>query len=239
MEAVTHGLYDDMLTQTHVLIAGATGSGKSVVINGMIYNALFASDEKVKFILIDPKRVELALYRDLPHTICYASEPDTMIAALDRAMNIVESRYDAMQRDGLRKYRGSHIYVIIDELADLMTTCRKQVQPLIQRLCQIGRAANVHVIAATQCPLAAVIPTPIKVNFDCIMGLHTRCRRDSINIMEEAGCEELPRYGYGYYRRPERTSLVEIPMYNDDEIETLVNFRLAEARGAEPARRIA
>ena len=191
-----------MLQQPHLLIAGATGSGKSVVINGIITTALKDSPAAVQFIFIDPKRVELVDYRPLPHTLKYASEPGDMVQALQYAMDTTERRYKAMQSRHEKNYSGGAVYVIIDELADLMTTNRKHVQPLIQRLAQIGRAANVHIIAATQCPLSAVIPTPIKVNFDSRVGLRTRSKQDSRNILGLPGCETLPRYGQGYYMTP-------------------------------------
>jgi S-DNA-T family DNA segregation ATPase FtsK/SpoIIIE len=217
-----YSLYADMLEQTHLLIAGATGSGKSVVINGIIATSLKDSPAQVQYIFIDPKRVELAQYRPLPHCIAYASEPDSMIQALRTAMDIIESRYKAMQRQGARKYAGSHIYVVIDELADLMTTNKKQVQPLIQRIAQVGRAANVHIIAATQCPLSAVIPTPIKVNFDSRVGLRTRSRQDSRNILGRGGCELLPSYGQGYYMTAQGIELYKIPMYDQATTSTLI-----------------
>jgi S-DNA-T family DNA segregation ATPase FtsK/SpoIIIE len=224
MEMRVYDIYEDMLNQTHLLIAGATGSGKSVVINGMIFNAMFNAPDDAQFILVDPKRVELVMYRDLPHTMVYASEPHDMVKALETAIEKVDTRYKYMQRVGLRKYDGGHIYVVIDELADLMTTNKREVQPLIQRLCQIGRAANVHVIAATQCPLASIIPTAIKVNFDSRVGLRTRSAQDSRNILGETGCEKLPRYGYGYYMTAEGCKLHEIPMYSGDEIKVLVDY---------------
>lgn len=217
-------LYRDMLTQPHLLVAGATGSGKSVVINGIIHTALLESPAKYQFILIDPKRVELNEYRKLPHVIRYASEPAEMIQALDYAMTITETRYKEMQRKHLRKYEGPAVYVIIDELADLMTTNRKQVQPLIQRLAQIGRAASVHIIAATQCPLSAVIPTPIKVNFDARVALRTRSAQDSRNILGLKGCELLPRYGEGFYMTPDGLTRYYIPMYPDAERQRIIKY---------------
>ena len=217
-------LYKDMLQQPHLLVAGATGSGKSVVINGIIYTALHDSPAAVQFILIDPKRVELISYKTLPHTITYASEPAAMIAALNQAMQITESRYRAMQSRHERKYSGGAVYVIIDELADLRTTNKRQVQPLLQRLCQIGRAANVHVIAATQCPVSAVIPTPIKVNFDSRVALRTRSAQDSRNILGIKGCECLPRYGQGYYMTPEGLILYNIPMHPAEDITQIVQY---------------
>lgn len=219
-----YSLYRDMLKQPHLLIAGATGSGKSVVINGLVYTAMYDSPAAVQFILIDPKRVELVDYKPLPHTLMYASEPGEMVEALEKAMEITESRYKAMQRQRVKKYPGGALYVIIDELADLMTTARRQVQPLIQRLAQIGRAANVHIIAATQCPLATVIPTPIKVNFDSRVALRTRSAQDSRNILGLTGCELLPRYGQGYYMTPDGLKLYNIPMQPQEGINALVKY---------------
>lgn len=219
-----YSLYRDMLKQPHLLIAGATGSGKSVVINGLVYTAMYDSPAAVQFILIDPKRVELVDYKPLPHTLMYASEPGEMVEALEKAIEITESRYKAMQRQRVKKYPGGALYVIIDELADLMTTARRQVQPLIQRLAQIGRAANVHIIAATQCPLATVIPTPIKVNFDSRVALRTRSAQDSRNILGLTGCELLPRYGQGYYMTPDGLKLYNIPMQPQEDINALVKY---------------
>ena len=144
-----YALYNDMSVQPHLLIAGATGSGKSVVVNGIIYNLLHNTPDRVQLILIDPKRVELSQWQRVPHCIVYASEPDNMPEALRRAMQITEDRYRDMQRRWLRTYDGGHVYVIIDELADLMTTQKRAVLPVLQRLCQIGRAARVHVILHT------------------------------------------------------------------------------------------
>ena len=219
-----YSLYADMLQQTHLLIAGATGSGKSVVINGIVATSLKDSPAQVQYIFIDPKRVELLQYRRLPHCIAYASEPGSMIQALHAALDIIESRYTTMQKQGVRKYTGSNVYIVIDELADLMTTSRKQVQPLLQRIAQIGRAANVHIIAATQCPLSAVIPTPIKVNFDSRVGLRTRSKQDSRNILGCGGCECLPSYGQGYYMTAQGIDLYKIPMYKPDIVQGLTDY---------------
>lgn len=217
-------LYKDMLQQPHLLIAGATGSGKSVVINGLIYTALFGSPATVQFILIDPKRVELVDYSRLPHILKYASEPGNMVQALQYAINLTESRYKAMQAQHIKKYQGSAIYIVIDELADIMTTNKRQVQPLLQRLAQVGRAANVHIIAATQCPLREIIPTAIKVNFDARVGLRTRSAQDSRNILGMNGCELLPRHGQGYYMTPEGTQLYNIPMYPEEKLREMVQY---------------
>lgn len=220
-------LYLDMSKQTHLLIAGASGSGKSVVINGII-QALLAckTPAHCQFVLLDPKRVELSIYKGLPHCVSYASENGAMIQALRFTLDIIDGRYKSMQAQNLRKYNGPDLYVIIDELADLMTTAKKDVQPLLQRICQIGRAACVHVIAATQCPLASIIPTAIKVNFDSRVGLRTRSAQDSRNILGCTGCETLPRYGFGYYMTPELLVPTRYPlhMFSDSDIQILIDY---------------
>ena len=219
-----HTLFADMAKQPHLLIAGATGSGKSVALNGIISTLLYQSPVNCEFILIDPKRVELAEYKHLPHTIIYASEPAEIVAALEKTVAIIEKRYRKMSSRRKKNSTSSHVYVCIDELADLMTTNKKKVQPLLQRICQIGRAANVHVIACTQCPLSAVIPTPIKVNFDARLGLRTRSAQDSRNILGYAGLETLPRYGQGVYMTPEEDTLYNIPYIPDEERQRLIKW---------------
>lgn len=219
-------LYLDALAQPHLLIGGTTGSGKSVLVNGLIYTALYRAPCDAQFILIDPKRVELSPIRPAPHVLRYASEPDTMPAALCYAMQQTESRFTMMQAQGVKKWAGGDLYVIIDELADLMTTNRKTVQPLIQRLCQIGRAARVHVIACTQTPITRVIPTEIKVNFDSRFILRTRTAQDSRNLMDRPGAELLPRYGSAYYSTPDYIppALVTVPMIPEADLSARVKW---------------
>jgi len=217
-------LYKNMASENHLLIAGATGSGKSVVINGIISTLLHESPSTARMILIDPKRVELIAYKDLPHTISHATEPDEIVSSLQQALTITDQRYSDMAKRHIKTFDGSHVYVIIDELADLMTTDKRRVQPLIQRLAQIGRAARVHIIAATQCPLATVIPTAIGVNFDSRVALRTRNAQDSRNILGTTGCELLPRYGQGYFRTADGIQLYRLPMVSESEIDSLVSW---------------
>lgn len=129
-----YNLFSDMLHQPHLLVAGATGSGKSVVINGIITTALKDSPAAVQFIFIDPKRVELVDYRPLPHTLKYASEPGDMVQALQYAMDTTERRYKAMQSRHEKNYSGGAVYVVIDELADLMTTNKNRCSRLYNAL---------------------------------------------------------------------------------------------------------
>lgn len=217
------GLYVDMAKQTHLLIAGKTGSGKSVVINGIIYGLLsrFFPGE-CNLILMDPKRVELSQYSHLPHCMYYATEQRQNAVALDMALSDIELRFSIMQRNGEKRYKAGETYIVIDELADLMTTDKNTIVPRLQRIAQIGRAAGYHIIAGTQCPLTEVIPTKIKVNFDSIMGLKTVTRQHSRNILDMPGCELLPRYGQGFYRTPDGTQKVLIPMIPETELNRIV-----------------
>lgn len=215
-------LFLNMIQQPHILIAGASGSGKSVMLNGIICTILHRPPTAAQLILIDPKRTELNEYAAAPHTLLHATEPDEIPAALGYALQIIDRRFKAMQAATERIYSGADLYIIIDELADLMTTQKKQVTPLLQRIAQIGRAAKVHIIAATQCPLAKIIPTEIKVNFTALVGLHTLSRQHSRNIIERTGCELLPLYGQCLYSTPEGLHRYTVPYTTPEEIAATV-----------------
>lgn len=213
-------LYADMADQTHLLIAGRTGSGKSVVVNGIIHSLLIGrlcSEEQL--ILIDPKRVELSMWKNTPHCIGYASDnPVDRLQALNLAISIIEKRYTQMERDCVKRYAGGDVHVIVDELADMLTTQKNDVLPLLQRIGQIGRAAKVHLIACTQCPTAQILSTQLRCNFDSILGLRTRTAQDSRNITGLKGCEKLPEHGQGYYITPKKEGIVDLPMIDDAEL---------------------
>ena len=206
----------DMLKQPHILIAGSTGSGKSVLINSLIYTALYKPPTVCGFIMIDPKRVELNQYRPLPHCLRYASEPDEIAATLAAAVALMDDRYKALQAQGLKEWDGGHIYIIIDEFAYLMKTIKKQTLPNFQKIALLGRAAHIHLIAATQRPTKDIINGEIKVNMDSRLALRCPTAQDSRNIINTKGAETLPRFGFGYYLTPEtmRPELVKIP-YTD------------------------
>lgn len=219
----------------HLLIAGATGSGKSVVLNGIIHSLLMANSPfAVQFVLIDPKKVELCDYRDLPHTARYASDPVDMIRALQWAVEETDRRFSCMQRDHIKEYNGPHLYVIIDELADLMTSQKKEALPLLQRLAQIGRAALVHVIACTQNVLAVTIPTVLKCNFSSILGLRTATAQQSRFLIAVPGCESLPDpkregVGYGFLRDGADLEKLLIYKYSDDVIRSVIDWWTSSA----------
>ena len=184
--------YKTMLAQPHLLIAGATGSGKSVLINSIISTALLDSPAKKQFVFLDPKTTELWQWERLPHCLRYEYEPAEMIKALRDAVEIMENRLRHMHAVGERLWPGSEIYIVIDELADLLTTVKADAVPLLQRICQLGRAAGIHCIAATQCLLASVLPTQIRVNFSAVVCLRTATKQQSRFICDRTGAEQFP-----------------------------------------------
>ena len=207
-------LFEDMLEQSHLLIAGVTGSGKSVLINGLMYTALLKSPSEVQFILIDPKRVELRDYRDMPHTLDHAAgfDPKAWTRALSLAVGIMDRRYSDMEKKRIKLFNGSDVYVVIDEWANVYKNGGKQAYRSVLRLISEGRAARVHVLMATQVPKSTIIPTEIRDNFSARVCLHTNSSMESRVIMEQKGCEQLPSFGYGYYLKPCYLELWQIPM---------------------------
>ena len=214
-EGVTAPLYNDLIKSgKHILIAGMTGSGKSVIMNGMINSILYRDMNEHQMVLIDPKMVEFNKYRHTKHCIRCATDLVTIERTLEGVMELINRRWEYMQKKDLEQYDGTTIHLFVDELADLVLTSKTATNTL-QRVCQLGRAAGVQVIVATQCPLASVIPTKIKVNFPILIGLHTASARHSRNILEVNGCETLPMYGEALIMYPtvgiKRTSVPMIP----------------------------
>lgn len=216
----------DMLKQPHLLIAGSTGSGKSVLINSLIYTALYNSPNRCRLILIDPKQVELIDYKHLPHCLRYASEPGDIAAALGWAVELMEQRFKRMQKQHTKESIEADIFIIIDEFADLMTTQKRQTLPQLQRAAQLGRAAHIHLIAATQRPTKDIINGQIKVNMDSRVALRCPTGQDSRNIINIKCAETLPRYGYGYYLTPETMTpqLIQIPLTAPAELAARVKW---------------
>ncbi len=230
-DRTVYTFHRDLLDQKHLMIAGAAGSGKSVLLNGMIYNALLRPPVDcsggVQFVLIDLKGHELDRYAPLPHTLRYAVEPEEAVSALAYAVNLMLSRDRYMSKNHLRMYDGGDVYILIDEFADLMTTAKKAVLPLIQRLAQRGRSARIHIVLCTQNPIVKIIPSEIKCNFDSIIGLHTANAQQSRNIIDVSGCENL-KIGEAYYIKPghDLEKRTGIPLFTDEQIEARVNWWL-------------
>lgn len=217
-------LCEDILSSPHTLIGGTTGSGKSVLINSIIASFMLNYGVSNRLYLIDPKRVELSIYKNLPHCNRYTSDTNEAIDILDEVLRIVEARYKEMESRGLRQYDGPHIYLIIDELADIMVSPRnKDFKLKLQKILQIARASNVHCICATQSPSRAVIPASLVLNFTNRVALRCLSAIESRQIVNQGGAELLPQYGQGLYLSPKYgMAQVSIPYTEQYKIDHLI-----------------
>ena len=223
----TYEMYEwckEMISGTHILIAGCSGSGKSVVINDLLYTLLLKSPEENLFCLIDLKRVELIDYADAPHTVAYIDKPEQVERALTGVLRIIDERYDRMQEARQKKSSEPVLWVVIDEYADLVCSCPKKVQTQIQRISQIGRAANVKLLLATQRPTKEIIKGATVVNLDTRLALRTITAQDSRNIISVNGAESLPDYGFGIMQIKGRNRQIEIPLTPEEKIAERVQY---------------
>lgn len=198
-----------MLQQPHLLIAGATGAGKSVTIHNLIYIILHL--EGAKMVLIDTKKVELYQYRNLYNTMLYTDTVAGTLQALKRVIDIMNRRFVYLRQKGLKKLENEPIYIVIDEFADLVLSGSKDITKLIIKISQLGRAANIHLIVATQRPTADVIDKKIAVNLCARLCLRVACANDSRNIIGCSGGEFLPSFGRGIYWVEGYTYNIELP----------------------------
>lgn len=214
------------LCEGHTLIAGITGSGKSVLLNRILGDCLAETPGNYSFVLIDPKRVELRKYATTQQCDRYASEPHQIPAALDYAIAVMEQRYRQMARSGQTKYEGYTLLVVIDELADLMTTQRKVCLPKLQRIAQLGRAARVVLIACTQAPNRRTLDANLLLNFQNRVALHCAFPIESRQIIGTDEAVTLPQFGQGYLYTAsgEKIHLTEIPPADPDELRRRLNF---------------
>ena len=236
----------DIKKLPHILIAGTTGSGKSVGINAMILSLLYKNDpEHLKLMMIDPKMLEFAMYDDIPHLITpVITEPKKAIAALANMVGEMERRYKLMaekRTKNIDNYNekvtkdGSaetmpYIVIVIDELADLMMNGGKEVETSIARLAQKSRACGIHLIVATQRPSVDVVTGIIKANLPSRLSYRVGQRIDSKVILDSMGAESLLGRGDGLFTPPGTTGLVRIhaPWAEESEIDEIVEFIKAQ-----------
>lgn len=185
----------DVATMPHVLIAGATGSGKTVALHSILCSMLFkAGPGQVQFLMIDPKQVELTQYANLPHLWRpVVTDVQAAIRALEDVTLIMDKRYKTLRRKPKTVF--PRLVVVIDELADLMLTSKKQAEPAIVRIAQLGRAAGIHLIVATQRPSVSVVTGLIKANMPCRIALTMASGRDSMTVIDRYGAERLTGKG--------------------------------------------
>ena len=226
----------DLSSMPHLLIAGTTGSGKSVCINTIILSLLYRHPpEKCKFILIDPKMLELSTYEGIPHLLCpVITEAKRAASVLGWVVKEMESRYRLMTRVGVRNIDGynekhkvsmPYIVVIVDEMSDLMLVAGKEIENYIQKLSQMARAAGIHIIMATQRPSVDVITGTIKANFPTRISFQVTSKIDSRTILGEQGAEQL--LGKGdmlFMSSANRIVRIHAPYVSENEIEKINNF---------------
>ncbi len=231
----------DLTSMPHLLIAGTTGSGKSVCINTIILSLLYKhKSEKCKFILIDPKKLELSPYEGIPHLLCpVITEAKRAASVLGWVVKEMESRYRLMTREGVRNidgYNSKHklpmpyIVVIVDEMSDLMLVAGKEIEGYIQKLSQMARAAGIHIIMATQRPSVDVITGTIKANFPTRISFQVTSKIDSRTILGEQGAEQL--LGKGdmlYMSSANKIVRIHAPYVSENEIEKINNFLRSQA----------
>jgi S-DNA-T family DNA segregation ATPase FtsK/SpoIIIE len=236
----------DIKKLPHLLIAGTTGSGKSVGINAMILSLLYRNDpDQLKLMLIDPKMLEFSIYNDIPHLITpVITEPKKAIAALANMVGEMERRYKLMAENRTKNIDNYNekvkadrsaepfpfIVVVIDELADLMMNGGKEVEYSIARLAQMARASGIHLIVATQRPSVDVVTGLIKANLPSRLSYRVGQRIDSKVILDAMGAESLLGRGDGLFTPPGATGLVRLhaPWNTEEEIEEIVEFLKAQ-----------
>ena len=231
----------DLASMPHLLIAGTTGSGKSVCINTIILSLLYRhSPDRCKFILIDPKMLELSTYEGIPHLLCpVITEAKKAASVLGWVVKEMESRYRLMTKESVRNidgYNAKHklpmpyIVVVVDEMSDLMLVAGKEIENYIQKLSQMARAAGIHIIMATQRPSVDVITGTIKANFPTRISFQVTSKIDSRTILGEQGAEQL--LGKGdmlYMSSANRIVRIHAPFVSDNEIEKINNSLRAQA----------
>ena len=239
----------DLATMPHVLIAGSTGSGKSVAINAMIMSVLYkATPQQVRLILVDPKRVELGMYEGIPHLFTpIITEPKLAANALRNAVREMERRLKLLASRSVRnidQYNKlfenetpslfeeseeqplAHMIIIIDELADLMMLDKANVEEAITRLAQMARAVGIHLVLATQRPSVDVITGLIKANVPTRISFRLATKVDSRTILDSNGAEALLGRGYMLFLPPgtSRLQRLHAPFVTEKEIAAVVSF---------------
>ena len=236
----------DLAKLPHLLVAGTTGSGKSVFLNTMIVSMMYRyGPEYLRFVMVDPKFVELSRYNGIPHML--TSETITVandaLAGMDYLISEMESRYQLFRQNGVANIteynakinpkitqRLPYLVLVVDELADLMTVCQKNFEAKLQRLAQKSRAAGIHIVLATQRPDVKTITGTIKTNLPCRVAFKVSSPQDSITILNVGGAEKLLGYGDMLYMNPSKSGLLRAQgaLIENEEISELVQYICAQ-----------
>ena len=243
-----HDVLADLIDMPHLLVAGSTGSGKSVALNTLVMSLLCKlSPQELKFIIIDPKRLEFAAYKDIPHLLFpLITKPHKAAPVLQWLVKTMEDRYEMMAQVGARNIQDykqmvkdqnlkdecPYIVLIIDELADLMMVARKEIEENIARLAQMARAAGIHLIVATQRPSVDVLTGVIKVNFPSRMSFRVTSKVDSRTVLDALGAETLLGKGDMLFvdAHSARMKRIHGAYVSDKQIATLVSHVKAQQK---------
>ena len=231
----------DLGDMPHLLIAGTTGSGKTVCVNCLILSMLFrCTPNELKLLMVDPKMVEMAPFNGLPHLLCpVVTDAKKAAVALNWVVSEMEERYRLLAKVGVRNIESynekqekiPYIVVIIDELADLMTVSRDHIESAITRLAQLSRAVGIHLILATQRPSVDVITGVIKANFPARISFKVASKVDSRTVLDMNGADKLVGKGDMLFMRPGEEKLIRAQgsLVSDKEIERVVDFIKTQA----------
>ena len=239
-------LFTDLRRAPHLMIAGTTGSGKSVLLNAILTSLIYKSTpNELKFIMIDPKMLELSIYEDIPHLLHpVVTEPMKAAAALKWAVAEMESRYRLLSEEGVRDIETHnkniemensedkwqrwlpYIVIVIDELADLMMVAPSEIKESVTRLSQKARAAGIHLIVATQRPSADIVAGLLKANFPTRISFHVSSKIDSRIILDTGGAESLLGKGDMLFLKPGASSLIRLQgaLISDEEREQITEY---------------
>jgi len=222
-------IFIDLQECPHILLAGMTGSGKSVALNSIICGLLKTYEKyDIEFLMIDTKRVELAPYKKLGEECCkFVTDTNIAVKSLEDVCDLIEARYKIMEEQGLRQVDDSYykIIVVVEELGDLMYESKKQVEQYLVKIARLGRACGIHLIIATQRPTVDIVTGEIKANIGCRFALQTTSVIDSMNIIGHRGCETLNGNGDCLLKLPTLQNEIHIqcPYIDDKTINKIIN----------------
>lgn len=200
-----------ILSSPHTLLAGTTGSGKSCAIHTIINDIIKTyTPATIRFVFIDLKRVEMHEWQKLPHTLNYINKPAQVLSCLYAYINLMETRYKNMEAAGQTQSNNTIVYIIIDELADVIATTPAAV-PLIAKIGRLGRAANIRLLLATQSPDRKTIPAIIQQNLTACLALRCKTAIESRQVIGIAGAESLPKHGEGIIWNSDGFNKIKIP----------------------------
>lgn len=219
----SYPMLEALLDSPHSLIAGTTGSGKSVMLHSLMFAAMARN---AYFIFIDLKRVEMADFKDLPNTLSYATEEEDAVKALDLAIAIMEKRYKEMTG---KMYEGAELYIVIDEMADLVGTSKQCLERMV-RIGRLGRAARVHMICATQDPSRRTLKAQLMQNFTACLALRCKTAIESRQVTGYPGAELLPKHGEGYLWDADGYRKVNIPMIPEEDMNALISISMMDRK---------